>query len=195
MKIIFYILITCVSFSLPAQKPEAGKKQPWAFTGIVQGGLVAGQSELNYMVQAIPAIMKGNWLLGIGAGIDNYVMPGIPVVAHGQYTFGKHSKKLFGYAQAGPHFPWMKNEWNDKVNELPVYDVKTGWLGEAGIGYAIPLSKSLKLLPSLGYSIKQVQYSEMQQLWWGIRPVPGDFTYYENTLTARRIILKVGIGF
>lgn len=195
MKVINFIICLGLGLSLQAQSGHEKPKQEWTFTGIAQGGLLAGQSDLNYMVQAIPAVQKGNWLLGIGAGIDNYVLPGISVVAHGQYTWGKRTSKLFGYAQAGPHFPWLKNGWDEKVNGQPVYEIKTGWLGEAGIGYSIPLGKCLKLLPSLGYSIKQVQYSEMQRFWWGPWPVNMDPVFYENNLTMRRVVLKVGIGF
>lgn len=195
MKVINFIICLGLGLSLQAQSGQEKPKEKWTFSGIAQVGLLAGQSEMNYMAQAIPAVQKGNWLLGIGAGIDNYVLPGISVVAHGQYTWGKRTSKLFGYAQVGPHFPWLKNEWDDKPNGQPVYDVKTGWLGEAGIGYSIPLGKSLKLLPSLGYSIKQVQYTEVQQWWWGIWPVDSDPVFYNHNLTMRRVVLKLGIGF
>jgi hypothetical protein len=195
MKAYFFIICFVLNASLHAQNREEKLAEKWSFAGIAQGGLLAGQSELNYMVQAIPAVQKGNWLLGIGAGIDHYVMPGIPVVAHGQYTCGRRSKKLFGYAQAGPHFPLLKNEWDDKVNGQPVYDAKTGWLGEAGIGFSIPLGKRMKIMPSLGYSIKQMQYTEMLLIWGGPFPFDREPVYYDNNMTLRRVVLKLGIGF
>lgn len=173
----------------------------WNYFGMLLGGIVAGQSEANYCAQTIQGMQNGPWLLGIGAGIDNYVLPGFPVVAHGQWQYGKQRSKPFVYAQAGPHFPWAKNEWDDKILGSNRYDLKTGWLAESGIGYSMPLGKSLKLNSSLGYSVKQAKYDEAQIPWsswidagW---PISGStpLTYYHNKLTMNRVVLKVGLQF
>jgi hypothetical protein len=202
MKKILFATFCLFSIGAFAQQEKATGKPRWKYTGIVQGGLVAGSSEINYSAQTIQGVQKGPWLLGIGAGIDNYLMPGFPVVAHGQFHYGKRRTKPFVYAQAGPHFPWAKNEWNDKIWETDQYELKTGWLAEGGIGYRIPMGKKLKLLTSLGYSIKQTKYDEVQMPWsWLISsrwpPVGGtsDFNYYHQKLTMNRLVLKVGVQF
>lgn len=174
-------------------------KTPWKYTGIIQGGLIGGFTELNYSAQTIQGIQKGPWLVGIGAGIDNYVMPGFPIVAHGQYNYGKRKSQPFAYLQAGPQIPWLKNEWDDKFDDENIYDVKTGWLAEGGLGYRFPMGKKLKLISSIGYSVKQVEYEEKRINWWSwpIIPGPGDIPWsvYQQKLTMNRLVLKVGVQF
>jgi hypothetical protein len=199
MKKILFSILSIITISAFAQL----EKPSWKYAGMVQGGLIAGSSELNYSVQTIQGIQKGPWLLGIGAGIDNYVAPGFPIVAHGQFHYGKRRSKPFVYAQAGPHIPWATNDWDDKIWGVDQYELKTGWLAEGGIGYSIPLSRRFKLLSSLGYSTKQVNYDEVQMPWtWLISsrwPPSGGLmepmNYYHQKLTMNRLILKVGVRF
>jgi hypothetical protein len=200
MKNILFTTLVLLSLSAFAQEEKTGAKPRWKYTGIVQGGLIGGSSEINYSAQTIQGVQKGPWLLGIGAGIDNYVLPGFPVVAHGQYHYGKRRSQPFVYAQAGPHIPWAKNEWDDKIWETNQYELKTGWLAEGGIGYRFPMGKKLNLLTSLGYSFKQVQYKELQVWYIGPPlplPWPSQYTgnYTQNKLSMNRLVLKVGVQF
>jgi hypothetical protein len=200
MKKILFSILSLITISAFAQQ----EIPRWKYTGIVQSGLIGGSSELNYAVQTIQGVQKGPWLVGIGAGIDNYVMPGFPVVAHGQFSYGKRRSKPFLYAQAGPHIPWSKNDWDDKIGEVNQYELKTGWVAEGGIGYSFPMGRRFKLLSSIGYSTKQVQYDEVQMPWsWWLSssrwPPSGGLmeplNYYHQKLTMNRLILKVGVQF
>ncbi|HSK12172.1 MAG TPA: hypothetical protein VK907_03100 [Phnomibacter sp.] len=195
---ILTVVFSIGSLGLFAQSTDAVKKAQWQFATIAQGGFIAGASEYNYAAQLIPALKHGPWLLGIGGGIDNYVLPGFPVFAHGQYHPGKRKVKPFAYAQAGPHFPWAKNEWEQKsFDGQDLYDLKTGWLAEGGLGYSFPFIKSTRLLTSLGYSVKQVKYDEAQLPFW-IWPWPGpgaELTYHHQKLTMNRLVLKLGVQF
>jgi hypothetical protein len=202
MKYVLLSILTTIALSTFAQQEKAVLKPKWKYTGIVQGGLIGGSSELNYTAQTIQGIQKGPWLLGIGAGIDNYVVPGIPVVAHGQFNYGKKRAKPFVYAQGGPQIPWAKNQWNDQILGVDQYEMKTGWLAEGGIGYSFPMGKHLKLISSLGYSTKLAKYDEVKMPWsWFLSsrwPPEGgnpDFTYYHQKLTMNRLVLKVGVQF
>jgi|688.fasta_scaffold93328_4 hypothetical protein len=204
MKYLLISILTIISLSAFAQQEKAIVKPKWQYTAILQGGLIGGSSELNYSVQTIQGIKRGPWTLGIGAGIDNYVMPGIPVVAHGQFNYGKRRSKPFVYAQGGPQIPWAKNQWDDKIwGSVNQYEMKTGWLAEGGIGYSFPMGKHLKLISSLGYSVKQAKYDEVQMPWsWLIsswRPTSGalmePLNYYHQKLTMNRLVLKVGVQF
>ncbi len=203
MKIIFLALICLLTINSFSQKDTRSAKPRWTYAGIVQGGVVAGSSEINYSAQTIQGVKKGPWLLGIGAGIDNYVLPGFPVVAHGQWQYGRRKAKPFVYAQGGPQIPWAKNEWKDQIFEMDQYELKTGWLAESGIGYNFPLGKGLQLHSSLGYSIKQARYNEVQIPWsWWLSsrwPPAGGLMepqdYYRQKLTMNRLVLKVGVQF
>lgn len=202
MKTIFLTILGFVSFTAIAQQDKGTAKPRWKYTGIVQGGLLGGSSELNYSAQTIQGVKKGPWVLGLGVGIDNYVVPGFPVVAHGQFNYGKKRSKPFVYAQGGPQIPWAKNEWNDKIWGVNQYEMKTGWLAEGGIGYSFPMGKHLKLLSSLGYSIKQAKYDEVQMPWswflssrWPPQAGTPNLNYYHQKLTMNRLVLKVGVQF
>jgi hypothetical protein len=201
MKTFFICILTLwLSGGFAQQAQQPAPKQGWKYTGIVQGGLLAGSSEINYAAQTIQGIQKGAWLLGIGAGIDNYVLSGFPVVAHGQFNYGKKRSKPFAYAQTGVQIPWAKNQWDDKLWGVNQYDLKTGWIAEGGIGYGFAMGKRLKLISSLGYSMKQVKYDEVQMPWtwflssrWPPARSTNDFNYYHQKLTMNRLVLKVGV--
>lgn len=208
MKRLFFSILSIITVSAFAQQEKAAVKPRWQYAGIVQGGLIGGGSEGDYSVQTIQGIQKGAWLLGIGAGIDNYVAPGFPIVAHGQYSYGKRRAKPFAYAQAGPQIPWAKNEWDDKIFGQDQYEMKTGWLAEGGIGYSLPMGKRLRFLTSLGYSVKQVKYDEAKSpyswLFSSFWAPDGRFapsgepialTYYHQKLTMNRLVLKIGVQF
>jgi hypothetical protein len=200
MKKISFILLSLVSLGGFAQQAKTVIKPHWQYSGILQGGIIGGSTELNYSVQTIQGVKKGPWLLGLGVGIDNYLVPGFPVVAHGAYHYGHRRSQPFVYAQAGPQIPWAKNEWDDKIGEANVYNLQTGWLAEGGLGYRFPLGKKLKFLTSLGYSIKQVKYDELQNTWWLFSSRwPTDVftnpTYYHQKLTMNRLVLKIGVQF
>jgi hypothetical protein len=203
MKAILLSICTLLAVCGLAQQNEAKQKVKWSYTGMVQGSLIVGSSELNYSAQTIQGVKKGPWMLGLGVGIDNYVVPGFPVVAHGQFNYGKKRSKPFVYAQGGPQIPWAKNQWDDKIwGGVDQYEMKTGWLAEGGIGYSFPMGKHFKLLSSLGYSIKQAKYDEVQMPWswlissrWPPQAGTPDFNYYHQKLTMNRLVLKVGIQF
>jgi hypothetical protein len=196
MKIIITIILSFFCISSFGQQPT---KPTWKYTGIVQGGLIAGASDYEYTVQTIQGVKKGPWLVGIGVGIDNYFAPGFPVVAHGQYHYGKRRSKPFAYAQAGPQIPWRKNEWEEKFDDQNRFEFKSGWLAEGGLGYQLPLGKKLNLLTSIGYSFKQVTYDEYQPTWWSgpviPRPSGPIYTGYHQKLTMNRLVFKVGVQF
>lgn len=202
MKKILFLFLIVLATNAFAQQQKASPKPRWKYTGVVQGGLVAGSSEINYSAQTIQGVQKGSWVLGIGAGIDNYLMPGIPIIAHGQYNYGKRRSQPFVYAQAGPHIPWSKNEWNDKFMNTDLYKLNIGWLAEGGLGYRFPMGKKFKLLTSIGYSIKQAKYDELQYPWgwpissrWPPEGILMNPTYYHQKLTMNRLVLKVGVQF
>ncbi len=186
-----------IGFTTYAQADSA--KPRWKCTGIVQAGLINGGTETNYALQTIHGVTKGNWMLGLGAGLDRYVQQSIPLVVHGQYAFGKQKSKGFLYGQAGPQIPVATGFWKDSFNGFNQYQLKTGWLAESGVGYAINLGNQKNLLFSLGYSIKQARYNEQIFRvcnWCGVRPEPIVApTYTPVKLNMNRLILKVGFQF
>ncbi len=190
---IFWMICPILIF---AQKAQPDDKPRWRYSSLLQGGVIAGANQSTYTIQTIHGFQRNKMMAGIGIGIDNYLIPGFPVVAHGQYLLGKKSSGFFGYLQGGPNIPWRKNEWKETILGNPRYQLKTGWLAETGIGYQIPVGK-LKILTSIGYSVKQSRYEELFAVWLGpILPFETwEPVYRQQELTARRWVFKAGIAF
>ncbi len=140
--LICLFLNTCL-FSVKAkQKDNAGK---WRYQALVQAGLVTGSSTITITAQTVQGIQKNNWVTGIGFGYDNYGIPGVPIVLHGQKAFTQKDNKPFVYAQSGLQIPVKTGSWNDKGwMGTSNYDLKTGFIGEIGGGYTIALGKKQK---------------------------------------------------
>lgn len=190
---IFWMICPVLIF---AQKFRPDDKSGWRYSSLLQGGLIAGANQCTYTIQTIHGFERNKLMAGIGIGMDNYLMPGFPVVAHGQYQLGKKASRFFSYLQGGPVIPWRKNEWNENILENPRFQLKTGWLAETGIGYQIPVGKH-KIFTSIGYSIKQSRFGELIAVWIGPWPPTGAWepVYTKQELIARRWIFKAGIAF
>jgi hypothetical protein len=186
---------------LLAQQTKSNAK--WQYQGIVQGGLVTGSTSITFAVQTMQGIQKNNWYTGLGIGYDNYGMPGIPLVLHGQKAFTQKNNKPFVYIQSGIQIPVKTGAWNDKGwMGTGGYDLKTGFIGELGGGYTIALGKKQKtaFIFNAGYSYKfnKATYTELAWPPYLSSLPPQDYDEYrteQQEYHYRRIMLKAGWMF
>jgi hypothetical protein len=190
--IVFSIAVTVAS----AQKNNTAK---WRYSSLVQGGMVTGSSSVSYMAQTVQGVQKNNWFAGVGAGYDDYGIPGIPVVLHGQKAFTQMRARPFVYAQTGIQFPIKKGQWDDKSwNGKSLYSLNNGFIGELGGGYIIGLGKSQKtaLVFSTGYSYKFNTATYKTFYWIDFPPYDRDlYNTEKQSYHYRRIAVKVGFRF
>lgn len=201
MQKILSILILCLSAapSLRAQKTTPGK---WRYASLTQGGIATGSSTVSYMAQTIQGIQKNGLFTGIGIGIDDYGVPGLPLVAHMQKAFTQKHDKPFIYGQAGVQFPLKKGDWNEKLWFQPskdAYDLHPGFIGEIGGGYLFGIGKTKKHAISLsaGYSYKHASGTYTQLAWppylSSLPPADYDkYTVEEHRFNYHRIAVKIG---
>jgi hypothetical protein len=186
-----FIIITVTGLA-QTEKPEGSK---WKYAGTASGGLILGAQEPSYMMQTVQGIKKGRWMLGIGAGLDDYMVRTIPIVAHGEYHLKSAAKaNPFVYAQVGPAIASPDGEWNAKIGDVNVFEFETGWLAESGFGYRFPLGKNVKGFTSFGYSFKQARYNEVQS-WWIGPPIWPPPQIDENRIQQKMNMFRANIRF
>jgi fluoride ion exporter CrcB/FEX len=186
-------------FIATAVSAQKNSKPKWKYSGLVNAGVVGGSSTVTYTVQTVQGIQKNNWFMGIGAGYDDYGMPGIPLVLHGQKAFTQMRAKPFVYAQTGIQFPVKKGQWDEKAwNGQSFYSLSNGFIGELGAGYLVGLGKSKKtaVFFSTGYSYKFCK-ADYYMYGWNDFPPYGDLFYSteKQSYHYRRIAVKVGFQF
>lgn len=203
---ILLILIILPELCLQAQ---GVKKQKMRYASLTQAGLALGSSKAAYTVQTIQGVGQKDWFAGLGIGIDDYGMPGLPLVAHLQKSFSTKNSKPFVYGQAGIQFPWKKGKWENKVqldiNGADEYDLNNGFMGEFGGGYLFGLGKGRHhaIALSAGYSYKYNSATFRQLAWppWSSYFPPGgisDYSRYSeerHQFHYRRVVVKLGFMF
>lgn len=201
------ILSITILFLLPflGLQAQKTKQEKWRYSSLTQGGITVGSSTASYVMQTIQGVQKNGLFTGVGIGIDDYGMPGLPLVAHMQQSFTKNANKPFVYGQAGVFLPLKKGQWNDKVWRSPTtdqYDLHKGFVGEIGGGYLFGLGKAKKhaVALSAGYSYKHTS-ATFTQLAWPIYlsslPPAGYDKYIteDHTYNYHRIVAKIGFMF
>lgn len=197
------ILVLLIGQYLQAQK--AGQ-QKWRYASLTQGGFAAGSSTISYTAQTIQGIEKNGLATGIGIGIDDYGMPGLPLVAHVQKAFTQSPSKPFVYGQTGIVFPLKKGQWDDKIlwsaDDVDQYNLHNGFIAELGAGYLFGLGKTYKHAISLstGYSYKRAAATYTQLAWppylSSLPPAVYDkYTTEEHRFNYHRIVVKLGFKF
>lgn len=176
------------------------KKLVWKYTGQASVGGIVGANAPSYSFQTLQGIEKKGWMLALGIGWDDYVAPGISLVAHAQKALSLKKHHPLVYLQAGPAFPSRVNDWKDTTwLGYQQFHLQTGWLAEAGLGYQWKLGKQLKVGLNIGYSYKQAHYREREELFWSWpiipRPAESPAKYTYNQLDMQRLILKCMVGW
>ena len=191
MKLKFFLLpvFLCVTIFSFGQKQNTTYK----FHSINNISLVNGENEVSAALQSVNGFQKGNWFAGAGVGLDYYIHRSVPLFADIRYEFGKGKNKLFGYADGGINFQWVKKNagpvfiWEGSTNS----EFQNGGYADVGFGYLVGTKKgSGGLVLSLGYSHKSLKETVAYQDWRTQQPMTDTYEYKLN-----RITIKVGWKF
>lgn len=182
------------TFSLNAQKrlaPEATKRNcQCGFQGIVQGGLIEGNTGPSWHIQSVNGIYYKGWFAGLGVGIDYYMMRTVPLFIDVRRDLFKRAKTPFLYADAGIQFDWLrtkeKRSWGDS-------DYGRGRYYDIGGGYKITLKKAQAISISAGYSLKTLREERVTFLQCIQPPCDPAKDYYNYNL--KRLSFKIGWQF
>jgi hypothetical protein len=184
--VVFFLLLTQAN----AQEKKTG------YYLLPQLGLLNGDNFASGQVMVSGGIEKKNISFGIGAAMEYYKIRSIPVFAEIRAGIGK-DKKAFAYLNAGPNFMWpLQSQYTSHwiVNGGFSRDqFKTGFYGDAGLGYTFRIAKENELLVSLGYSVKTIHQSYSESVYAQSAPFLPETFQRKLDYTLNRIALRVGI--
>lgn len=156
MKNVFIAGMCLLSTNLMAQTEKVKKIKKTNSYLMPQIALLSGSCVDGAQIQLAGGLVKNNWHLGLGTGIDYYEMRSIPLYTDVRYHFGKE-KKVFAYANLGYNFHWKENtDGRMYIIPPPNSVVKNGLYTDLGIGYSLAINKNRALALSMGYSVKQL---------------------------------------
>jgi hypothetical protein len=163
-----------------ANAQQKGKR----FYSVNQVGVLKGQSGNDMQFQTVNGVNLKGVMVGVGLGLEYYQERSVPLFLDIRKNLGQKNNNAFVYLNGGYNLDWMKKE------SIFQYDSKGGPYFDGGLGYQFPLSKRVKGVISLGYSIKT--YSEV----WNAEPWssrwPAHFEQLDYTL--RRVGFRFGVG-
>jgi hypothetical protein len=194
-----FLLIWCmnlVPLYMWAQKTQ------WKPYGTAELGLLLGSYEPSGDWRLKAGLQRGPLMLGLGSGVDYYRFRTVPVMATGQYNFGKKQHKPFASLAAGISLAHLEDyqklqywtPWNGRWPggnwvEPNYANYESGWMAEAGGGYAFYGKKGHGLQLSLHYSFKSIREWYPATAWGG----NGESTSYneETTYFMHRTALRL----
>lgn len=164
------------------------QQQRMAFASVLQAGLLSGYNGQAASLQTINGVQKGNWMAGVGVGIDFYGQRSVPLFASVHRSFGKQRKQVYAYVNGGVNFRWLEARDDYKRN----YESSPGICYEGGVGWKVRAFGNGGVLISAGYSYKQFSEQLPMYMWLSMQPLNGQpmATY---TYQLRRIVLRLGI--
>ena len=188
-KLVCLCLLYVLSYlTAAAQNP----KTKWHFKSTNLIGNLIGEQGSKFSMQSINGFGKNNYSVGIGIGIDPYGHSSIPVFLDLRKSFGKKSWQPFVYADGGPSFPLsdpdLPKTW---PSGLPGFDLKTGWMGELGLGFQKKISNNTQFVLQVGYSQKYYSFINHNGSFGFINGIWPETSTYEYQY--RRWAVRMGI--
>lgn len=167
------------------------QKKP-VFHSINQFGVTTGSSGESFSVQTINGIKYKQYSAGVGIGLDWYSTRTVPIFIDVRREFGQQAHKPFVYANLGASRAWWKGNISENSTSKIENHTRACW--EAGAGYNIHLKNKTALVLSVGYSFKQVSYSQpyvntFNNTWLPYTSLNRYDYYY------KRIAIRAGISF
>jgi hypothetical protein len=180
-----FLLFFLISFSALGQKTKV------QFQSINNIGTVFGESQPHWVFQSVNGIKSGNWFVGAGIGLDDYVYQTMPLFFDGRRYFGKE-KKGFLYANVGYDFP-LKNKPGKEIYYYSSSHFSGGIYTDFGIGVESRLSKKTSLVFSIGHSYKELTNKIGASTCGIVGPCWVEYSTYKYNFG--RIALKAGVIF
>ena len=183
--VLVLIISVLLHFCASAQKTEI------QFQSINNVGTVFGESQPHWTFQTVNGIKSGNWFVGAGIGLDDYIYQTMPLFFDGRRYFGKE-KKRFLYANVGYDFP-MKNKPGKEIYYYSSSHFSGGIYTDFGIGVESYLRKKTSLVFSIGHSYKELENKIGTNICGIVGPCTVDYSKYKYHFG--RIALKAGVVF
>lgn len=178
-------MMLCGSVHLLAQNDKI------KFQSSVAAGLLIGEGDPAFQIQAINGIRFGTWSAGIGAGINHYHTRTVPLFADVCKALSKGPKPAFIYASGGYNFPWLREA--DKTG-FGNNDTKGGLYFDGGVGFLVPVLKTQQLFFSAGWSMKKFTKVINTMPFLSIWPPPEN-AWRDYDYTVTNVSLKAGLRF
>lgn len=173
------------------QEPPAKKGCSCAFSSIIQGGILHGSKGGYFQMQTINGIQYKTWFAGLGAGLDYYYRPGIPLFVDVRKYFLENPGSVFLYVDAGVNIPAKRKE---TLSTWTQNEYSNSFYGDGGIGYALGFHKKPRFLISTGYSYKEGSYKAVNS-GSGCTGPPCSEYYYSYKKYFHRLTVKLGFQF
>ena len=185
VRVIFCALLLISTLFLSAQ----GNKL--RFQSSLASGLLMGEGDPGFQVQAINGVKYKTWSAGIGVGLDYYHTRTVPVFADLRKILSKGQKPAFVYISSGYSLPWLREA--DKTG-FGNNDTKGGLYFDGGLGFLVPVLKSQQLFFSAGWTVKKFTKTVNTMPFLSIWPPPEEaWRDYEYTVST--ISVKAGLRF
>lgn len=162
------------------------------FTSINQFGIAWGGTDDALQLQTINGITYQTWSAGIGLGLDYYWERTVPIFLDLRKNVFSKKQTPFVYADMGVNMPWVKAGKNDTWYSS---DYSQGGYYDIGIGYRVPVYKSLLANISFGYTQKKFREERKNEMnIFDFSPY-GHNSVEHYSYTLRRLSLKLGLSF
>jgi hypothetical protein len=179
------LLLTCRAAA--QEKGKSSKPGVAIYPGI---SLVTGAAENSWQWQVVGAVVKKNWVAGIGAGMDYYRYRTVPVFlsVRREELF---RRLFFGYAGVGLTIPAVTD---GQKKAFTVSDkFYTGVYAETGVGIRIPVRGKWSARVSLGYGFKSLREKAVYPDFSGSVPPLENVISYRHSFQL--VHLRTVIGF
>jgi hypothetical protein len=164
------------------------------FRSVSSVGLLNGSAGPSLLLETIAGLSYKNSFAGVGVALDHYRFRTVPLFIGLRQAFGKGSRSLFVYGNAGYHFDWLTEENEKRYN---VFSTNNNYSGsiyyDAGVGYSFGFKKADALLFSAGFSYKEVKSTSANSFCPIVAPCNTDVQIYRYRMP--RLVLKAGWRF
>jgi hypothetical protein len=183
--IILFLLLTIYLASSGQEKSRV------QYNGSVEGGILRGARGYAFQVEAINGVRYKRFFAGVGIGIDKYYAKSVPLFGALRMDILVKKKTPFVYLNIGSNLPWVRKEFSFiAMDYWHTVESGNGKYVDGGLGYTVPLKGHLKLLTSLGISLKE----RTEKKKWGGDGIINDYSE-DYKYQFRRYTLKVGLSF
>lgn len=193
----FILSVIGLLFILTAHAQQV--KQKATLSVSAQTALLNGDNHVNGQVLLSAGYEFKGWFIGAGSGFDYYKYRTVPVFADVKKYFGKGSRQVFIYANAGSDIAWPTENQKNLRNGggwwgwSPSPSVfKNGIYTDLGFGYTLFNSKHRGFFTALGYSTKTITEIYDESVWNGTTSV---MTKRTLDYTMNRILFRIGYKF
>ena len=185
----YLLLLLCISMSCLA---NAQTKR--AYTGSVEGGLLAGSSNPGSgFISTAQGVAFGQYRVGIGGGFDFYRVRSIPLYATASRSFTHKHTRPFAAAAAGLN---IVSPTGSEKAQIFYYDYtgsyRNGFYAKVGGGLMFRAAKKWQLALLAGYTSKSTTYVYTRL---ARQPWPNETKPIEDKYHFNRWYVGVGISW